>query len=155
VLLCISDLSGIFIYSRSDHPHPSNLLYNHHILGRERAREGEREREREISEFNYEKIERKRKGGTDMVNEKMDMLWEDFNEELFRSPFDPMKEVYGYHKTPRQHYSMESPGLALGQSKSKRSGSKNGKPGLMVMLRVLKKLFFSQRDSKRRAKYQI
>jgi hypothetical protein len=90
-----------------------------------------------------------------MVNEKMDMLWEDFNEELFRSPFDPMKEVYGYHKTPRQHYSVVSPGLALGRSKSKRSGSKNGKPGLMVMLRVLKKVFFSQRDSKRRTRYQI
>lgn len=90
-----------------------------------------------------------------MVNEKMDMLWEDFNEELFRSPFDPMKEGYSYHKTPRQqHYSVVSPGLALGRSKSKR-GSKNGKPGLMVMLRVLKKVFFTQRDSKRRSRYQI
>ncbi|KAF3329324.1 hypothetical protein FCM35_KLT04655 [Carex littledalei] len=91
-----------------------------------------------------------------MVNEKMDMLWEDFNEELFRSPFDPMKEGYSYHKTPRQQqYSVVSPGLALGRSKSKRGSKNNGKPGLMVMLRVLKKVFFTQRDSKRRSRYQI
>ncbi|XP_054787422.1 uncharacterized protein LOC129293456 [Prosopis cineraria] len=74
----------------------------------------------------------------DEGKQKMDLLWEDFNEELSSS-----REKVEFRTVAKRRNSNASSGALILPSKSGISNNKdrNNKPGMVVLVKVLKKLF--------------
>ncbi|RWW12393.1 hypothetical protein GW17_00023938 [Ensete ventricosum] len=96
--------------------------------------------------------------------ERMDLLWEDLNEELYRVPIDAEKSTRRWR---RRSAGMDVLAVAerkllvakkeqQGAVEVPRGGSLRRKPGLVVMLRMLKNLFLVRKthSSKRRSQQQ-
>lgn len=96
--------------------------------------------------------------------ERMDMLWEDFNEELCRISCDPKKDAAngeassnssatnGSETDSRRHGMVNLP--CIQASAASKSGTiiHHGRPSLLFMLKVLKKLFLIQKTSSSKRK---
>ncbi|XP_062020256.1 uncharacterized protein LOC133736682 [Rosa rugosa] len=72
--------------------------------------------------------------------EKMDMLWEDFNEELY-----PVRSTSDYSYASGEMLQLGCVGLGafnLSKSNAARNSSTITNPGVVVIVKLLKKLFF-------------
>ncbi|XP_028805792.1 uncharacterized protein LOC114760674 [Neltuma alba] len=82
----------------------------------------------------------------DEEKQKMDLLWEDFNEELSSSRANgssssSSREQAEFRTVSKRRNSYDSDSLIVPSKNGRNKGSNNNKPGMVVLVKVLKKLF--------------
>lgn len=95
-------------------------------------------------------------GGGQFLNdeERMDMLWEDFNEELCRMSGDQRRWAANGDASSASATGSKTDSSRHGKAGASKSGSiiHHRRPSLLLMLKVLKKLFLIQKTSSSRRK---
>ncbi|KNA14695.1 hypothetical protein SOVF_104490 [Spinacia oleracea] len=91
----------------------------------------------------------------DQAQEKMDMLWEDLNyEELFKSKRD--SRLFEFHSKGSNEVMefgcVPTPFKLVRTSTMKGGGSKIKRPSMVVLIKVLKRLFVLQQFAKKRSR---